>query len=476
MRLTFGEYLPDQPGVTGVLTKAENVISKAVGYSSFPLPVNYSVDADETLSSLFAAKGANADLYLFAGSENELYTIGSGGSVTNVSDPGGYTGNPERRWNFVQFGTNVLAANGQQPLQSFVTGTSTTFAEVTGSPQAQYVTVVRDFVVTGYQDSNPFRVQWSGLNDATTWSFNQVTQSDFQDIPDAGVVQGVTGGEYGLVFLEKSIYRMTYAGTPLIFQFDEIIRGLGCFEPRSIVQYQNLVFFLSDDGFYTCDGQTVKAIGAEKVDQYFLRDFSSSNSFKMSAAVDPIRNVVIWAYASTRGNGSVDSLLIYNFVTQKWTTGTTDVNFVGISQTPGVTLEDLDAINSNLDLLGTSLDSRLWVGGKFELAGGRGLKVVTFTGSPSTATIETGDIEVENRFSNLRLVRPIVDGGTSNVALASRARLQDAVTYSAYQSPTSEDRVSVRGGGRYHRLSFQPTGLWETAIGADVEIEAQGLR
>ena len=115
MRMTFGEYMPDQPGVTGALTKAENVISKAVGYSPFPLAVNYSVDAGETLSSLFAAKGASSDIYLFAGGQNELYTIGSGGSVTNVSDPGGYSGNPERRWNFVQFGTNVIAANGQQP-------------------------------------------------------------------------------------------------------------------------------------------------------------------------------------------------------------------------------------------------------------------------------------------------------------------------------------------------------------------------
>jgi hypothetical protein len=475
MRLTFGEFLPDQPGVTGALTKAENVISKAVGYTSFPTAENYSNDASETLTNLFASKGASSQVFLFAGSQNELYLL-DGADLDVVSETGGYIGSQESRWNFVQFGTDVIAANGQQPLQSFITGTSTTFSEITGSPSAKYVTVVRDFVVAGYQDSNPFRVQWSGINDATTWSFNQVTQSDFQDIPDAGVVQGITGGEYGLVFLEKSIYRMTYAGTPIIFQFDEIIRGLGCLEPNSIVQYQNLTFFLSDDGFYTCDGQTVKAIGAEKVDRFFLDDFNSDFGYKMSATVDPIRNVVIWAYASSRGIGNVDSLLIYNFTTQKWTTATTDVNFVGISQTPGITLEGLDAISASIDALPASLDSRLWVGGKFELAGGRGTKIVTFTGEPMTATINTGDIEVENRFSNLRLVRPIIDGGSANVALASRARLRDDVVYGAYQSPTSEDRVSVRGSGRYHRLSFQPTGLWETAIGADIEIEAQGLR
>lgn len=475
-RITFGEYLPDQPGVTGGLTKAENVISKAVGYGGIPTPEDYSQDATETLSSLFAAKGASAQVFLFAGSENELFTIESDGAVTNVSNLSGYTGDPEGKWRFVQFGTNIIAANGVSTLQSFVTGASTTFADITGSPQARYVTVVRDFVVTGYQSANPFRVQWSGINNATTWTFNPVTQADFQDVPDAGVIQGVTGGEYGLVFLEKSIYRMSYVGTPVIFQFDEIARGIGCIEPNSIVQYLNQVYFLSDDGFYVCDGQLVKPIGAEKVDRFFLNDFADSFGYKMSATIDPIRNIVIWAYPSSNGDGDVDSFVIYNFNTGKWTTGTTDVNFVGISQTPGSTLEDLDQISASIDALPASLDSRLWVGGKFELAGGRGLKVVTFTGPNATATINTGDIEIEARFSNLNLVRPIIDGGTADVAISSRAKLSDSVTYGSYNEPSSEDRVSLRGMGRYHRLSFQPTGSWQTAIGADIEMQPQGSR
>jgi hypothetical protein len=475
-RITFGEFLPDQPGITGALTKAENVISKAVGYGPFPLAEDYSQDATEDLSSLFAAKGASSDVYMFAGSENEIFLLESDGALTNVSKSGGYTGDPEGKWRFVQFGTNIIAANGQQALQSFVTGTTTTFADITGSPSAKYITVVRDFVVTGFQAPNPFRVQWSGINNATTWTFNQVTQSDFQDLPDAGIVQGVTGGEYGIVLLEKSVYRMSYVGTPLIFQFDEIVRGIGCVEPGSIVQHLNQVYFLSDDGFCVCDGQTVRYIGAEKIDRFFAENFKDSSGFKMSATVDPIRNIIVWAYPSALGVGDVDSFLIYNFNTQKWTTGTTDVNFVGISQTPGLTLEDLDDINASIDALPASLDSRLWVGGKFELAGGRGTKVITFTGQPSQATVDTGDIETEGRFSNLNLVRPIIDRGTSNVAISSRAKLSEDVTFGSYAIPSSEDRVSLRGMGRYHRLSFQPTGLWETMIGADAEIQPQGTR
>jgi len=34
----------------------------------------------------------------------------------------------------------------------------------------------------------------------------------------------------------------------------------------------------------------------------------------------------------------------------------------------------------------------------------------------------------------------------------------------------------LRSVGRYHRLRFQPTGNWTTAIGADIEIQMAGMR
>ncbi len=145
---------------------------------------------------------------------------------------------------------------------------------------------------------------------------NVNTQSDYQDIPDGGQIVGIRGGEFGLVFLERAISRMTYVGTPFIFQFDNISRNKGCMVAGSIAQYQGITFFLSDDGFYLCDGQTVQPIGSEKVDRFFIDDASESDYGSMSAAVDPIRKLVIWNYVATDGNRK---LIIYNFATKRWT-------------------------------------------------------------------------------------------------------------------------------------------------------------
>jgi len=336
---------------------------------------------------------------------------------------------------------------------------------------------VRDFVVCAntFESSaqQQYRVRWSAINDETDWTENVNTQSDYQDIPDGGQIVGIRGGEFGLVLLERAIHRMTYVGTPFIFQFDNISRGKGCMVSGSIAQYQGVTFFLSDDGFYMCDGQNVTAIGAEKVDRFFLQDASESDFKTMSAAVDPIRKLVIWNYKTVNGNRSV---LIYNFKTQKWTYGDAGTDFLSEASTSSVTLEQLDSLSASIDALTTSLDSQLFIGGKYFLGGTLATRVMSFTGANQTAVISTGDLDIGAN-SVVTLARPIVDNGSATVAIASRTLLNQGVSFNTAVAASSENRVSLRSAGRYHRLKVTPTGdNWDNAISVDVDITPQGVR
>jgi hypothetical protein len=40
----------------------------------------------------------------------------------------------------------------------------------------------------------------------------------------------------------------------------------------------------------------------------------------------------------------------------------------------------------------------------------------------------------------------------------------------------SENRVSLRSSGRYHRLQLVPTGNWSNAVAIDVDVTGQGAR
>jgi hypothetical protein len=444
-----------------------------------------------------------------------------------------YTGT--YRWQFLQFGSYALATNGSNKVQYYDINTSSYFGDLAASaPVAKYITAVRDFVVCANISAGtyPSRVTWSDINDPTDWTAGGASQSDFQELPDGGDITGITGGEFGIVFLEKSIVRMSYIGSPLFFQFDTISRNVGCIEGGSIAQYSGITYFLSDDGFYSCNGQQITGIGAEKVDRYFFNNANIGDIDSISAAVDPERNLVIWNYATVSGNRA---LLIYNFETQKWCEADTDVDYLSTLATTGTSLDGIDtaynltagsfvvgksytirsvgttsftsigavantvgvlftatgvgsgtgvaidmaasaAALKTIDSLTTTLDDRLYKGGKFLFGGVRDTKIITFTGTNATANIITNDLEYGYN-SVVTLIRPSVDSGSASVSVASRRMLDDTITYGTAVTASQEDRCAVRSAGRYHRVSLTPTGAnWFSAIGMDIDYSTQGTR
>jgi len=532
-RITFTEWTPDLPGVVENLSVAENVVPTAVGYAPFPTAVDYSAAASEDLNNVFAGR-FSATTNVFAGGATKLFKFDSSDlSMDNVSKSGNYTN--VAKWNFVQFGNTIIAANDVNKLQGYTLGSSSLFADLAAAaPVAKYVAVVRDFVVAANLDSgtNSNKIIWSDISDESDWTSGATSQSDYQIIADGGNITGLTGGEFGLVLLERAIVRMSYIGSPFFFQFDTIARGLGCIEGNSVAKYNNTTYFLGDDGFYACDGTNVKPIGTQKVDNWFFNNANPSELDTMSTTTDPLRKIVVWNFLDNFGQRS---LIMYNWQVDKWSYGTTDTNVVAYSATAGVTLEGLDinytvtagsfvvgeeytiltvgttdftligaagnivgarftatgagtgtgtaidlaaaaAAGRTLDTMETSLDDRLWAGGKLLFAGARGAKVVTFTGANSTATITTGDIGSEYT-SLVTLARPIVDNGSAQVAIASRMLLNQVPQLGSYTQASAENRVSLRSSGKYHRLSIIPTGSqWSNVLAIDVEMQQQGTR
>jgi len=341
-KIIFKEWMPDQPSIVDALQDANNVSPLMVGYAPLNLAVNFSSSATENLNSSFVGKFADST-QVFAGGATKLFKMGASDTeLSDVSKSGGYTGNT--RWSFCQFGDSVIATNNSARLQYWTLGTSTVFADLdAAAPIAKYVAVVRDFVVAANigNGTDPNRVQWSDLNNETVWTSGATSQSDFQVIPDGGDIVGITGGEIGIIFLERAIVRMSYIGSPFFFQFDNISRNLGCVANGSIAQYGGVSFFLSDEGFYLCDGKNVTNIGANKVDNYFFNNADINAIDTISSAVDPVNKIVIWNYANIFGGRS---LLIYNWQIQRWSRGDTDVDFMAIAATgrsQDVTIDNL---------------------------------------------------------------------------------------------------------------------------------------
>ena len=227
MQIPFGEWLPDQPEYLnpGAIT-ANNVYYAQNSYKRFPSLVTYS---SNTTSANSRGAGSFRDgsntVFNFVATNTDIFQLDSG---TFTSRKSSLTGGNDDYFTFTQFGNHVIASNGVDAPQYYLMGTSTNFANLSsiGSsgtvPVFKVSGVIRDFLVTGNQSNASNRIQWSGINDITTWEPG-TKQSDIQDLPGSGgQIVHITSGEVGYVFRQNQIIRMDYVGGATVFRLSVI--------------------------------------------------------------------------------------------------------------------------------------------------------------------------------------------------------------------------------------------------------------
>jgi len=491
--IEFGDLQADLPSYenSGALV-VDNVLPLAKGYKSLAgfqaLSGTGLTGSALGLFTSFSASGSTN----YAGDATKLYQMDSSLVFQDKSKSGGYnnstTENARDFWAFTQFGSNIIATNFADNIQKFEEGVDSAFSDLIAL-KAKFIAVIRDFVVVGYTNESSVeynqRVKWSGINDSSTWTPSQATQSGFQDIVGShGNVQAIVGGESaGVIFMEKAIYRMSYVGVPLVFQFDKIADNIGAFAPKSVASYGNMIFFLAQDGFYKLTGgQQLTPIGNGKVDNFFFDDLSS-NLDGITSAVDPNNSIVVWSYRGSGATGtSNNKLLIYNYAVDKWSTGSgQDLQFVAsASQEAFNTLESLDVLG-DLDNLPRSLDSYFYREGVVGLAGFNSAnKFGKFIANSLSATVDTTEFEgAKGKRSTLIECRPIVDGTTNTsvtVTPITRQSQLDTTTTGTAVDTNDTGTCPLRSTSRYHRIRVNVTGNFNTLSGVDIEARPEGGR
>jgi hypothetical protein len=421
--LASGEYRPDVSDYEGQATRnIMNVIPRGDGYGPFPSFSAYTSPLPAACRGAFYALKRDGTVVTFAGTSSaissKLYRMSNiDFTWVDVSlGAGTYSAlSADMQWQFAQFGNLVFATQENAVLQVYNLESSSEFMACAGSPpNAAYVSVVGRFLVLSGLPSEPYRIQWSGLNATTTWT-SGTNSSDYQDFPDGGIVRGVAGGEAGIVFQDQAIRRMSYVpGSPIVFQIDRITQDKGLYAPYSIIRAGERIFFYAGQGFHKIEpGGVPEQIGREKVDRTFLSDLDKGNLQLFMGAADPRSTRVYWAYKSISGTvGTYDKLLGYDFLLDRFfPVSVTGEFLLGISQT-GLTLENLNSISSSLDALTLSLDAYA-TAVQPEIAQFSGANVLGFfRGNNLEATIESAEQGTDENRITIRGFRPVTDAAT----------------------------------------------------------------
>ena len=465
MQLKFGEWLPDQPShLNPGANVATNVYYARDSYKRFPSLVNYSsnnIGANARGGGSF--RNNSGAVFNFVSINTDIFQLDGG---TFTSRKGSLTGGDTDFWTFTQFGNHVVASNGVDAPLYYLMGTSTNFANLStistdGTPPTFRTSgVIRDFLVTGNQATAQNRVQWSGINDIGTWTAGSKL-ADSQDLPGSGgEIVAITSGEFGYIFRQNQIVRMDFVGGSTTFRFSVVSPNRGAVYGKTVCQDNRRVFFYADDGFFEINGDTIKAIGAEKVNRFFDLDLNKAFSDRICSAVDPFNQLALWLYpsASNTSNttGVCDRLIIYNYATEKWSLAESNASFIFSQFVGAYTVELMDIISQNLENINIALDTDFWSGGQLLLGAiDSDFKAAIFSGTSNEIEIETSEVELYPGFrSVIEGVRPIVDAAAT-VSIKTRERLADNPIATDYASMQTDGLNPLRTSGRYIRANVK---------------------
>ncbi len=486
---------------SGYSTTVLNVLPRTPGsYGPFPDFMPYATAALPLRcqgAASFLDSGGNVNT--FAGTATDLYLMTVAGTTfSNVSkSAAAYSVGPDEFWGYTIFGNNVIAANISDPIQSFVLGTSSAFADLSATaPKARYVATLKGWLFAantfdGVDGEVPWRVWWSAYNDPTSWptpgtAAAAAAQSDFNDIVgESNGCQGIVGNlgtADGAAFFNHGVWRINYSGPPTIFTFSiaEGVRGTPA--PGSIVQLGALVYYLGEDGFYVFDGTASSPIGANKVDRTFFADLDPAFVFRIRGAVDPLNKMILWAYPGQGNNqGNPNRIIVYNWFTEEWAIANLDTEIIFTSLTFGYSLDGLDTVSTNLDALPFSLDSRVWTGGSLLLSGfNLSHTFGYFSGSALAPIVDTEEIQpFTGQRTFCRNARPIVDGAvTPSVALGMRTTSETSPTYNSPTAMNSLGWCPQRGNAQYMRarITLPAASTFSHIQGVELDGDPAGYR
>lgn len=467
--IPFAEWTPDRPEL-GSSNVALNVVPKPGGYGPFKGPVVGTDALDARAQGSVAIKDTDAVTYIFAGDATKLYFL-EASLWSDVSDAGvaPYSTASFNRWEFEQFGQFALALNGTDKLQRYTLGGAATFLEIAATTaNQQHLAVVKDFVVMGGD-----KIRWSARNDVDSWT-PTVNSSGEQDLIEGGPLNGITGGDYGTILQEDSITRMTFIGGDAVFQFDPIEQAQGCIAGGSVGKLGQFTYYWSNQGVEVFNGATTQNIGEGRVNQTLLGELDFNRLDRISVAIDPERNLIVWAYP-TETSGSASRLLIYNVGENRFSQANFELQILASSRTDTISIDDLGATTiDTVPIFGTatSLDDPQLSNGLLRFGMFDTLNQLNyFTGDNLLGKVATAEFEPNQELrSEIQRVRPLTDDSETTLTVRHRETQQSTIIEDSPLSMRPDGSIPCRVNDRYFSLqSDLESADWTEAEGVRLE-------
>ena len=333
-------------GVTGVsvgtTTITNTTMSQEFEIQEITNANTFTIDVADlgTPASSDTATGTGA-FQINVGVDTSQFGIGWGAASWGFSTwgtprPTGVITQTSRVWALDNWGEDLIATivGGKTyylDTATFVVSRTTRATLLTNAPTQSNFMVVssrdRHLIFLGTQttagDTNtydPMAVLFGDQESITDFTPSATNTAGFQRLSSGNRIVTAVRTRGDLILLTNtSAHQMQFVGPPYTFSFKQTGTNCGAISPHAAVEAENVVYWMSDGGFFLFDG-VVKQIPCT-VQDYVYSDIDDEEQFTTYAGVNLQFAEVSWFYASQNSN-YINRVVTYNYREQVWTIGT----------------------------------------------------------------------------------------------------------------------------------------------------------
>ncbi|NDG32730.1 hypothetical protein EB118_21980, partial [bacterium] len=167
---------------------------------------------------------------------------------------------------------------------------------------------------------DPMAVLFGSQESITDFIPTATNTAGFQRLSSGNKVVTAVRTRGDLILLTNvSAHSMQFVGPPYTFSFKQVGTNCGAISPHCAVEAENVVYWMSNGGFFLFDG-VVKQIPCT-VQDYVYSDIDDEEQGTTYAGVNLQFAEVSWFYASQNSN-YINRIVTYNYRENVWTIGT----------------------------------------------------------------------------------------------------------------------------------------------------------
>ena len=346
----------------------------------------------------------------------------------------------------------LVSVNGTDPPCWWSGATNSAFVVLSTAVIGTCVTVWRSHLLQGDTTDTAdgkvsSRVHWSALGDPTVWTGTASAGSlDLIDANASKVMVFQPLRNTLLAYKSEAVHSLTYRASPLYFTQNVLHGSLTLFAARCVAPVnggeQHFVF--TQEGAILWDGQGIKAIGRNRVDQTIFRAISWADRKRTWTYYSPNTREVFLSLPAANG---VDHLWVYHLDTDSW--WETDLDILGMYTVVQATSS---AFTSPAVLCGAS-DSvavyQLFTGASDSTAS------AAISSSFQTGYYNYGAVEHKGIFKMGLIGSP--GSGTSATVSLSKAGTENPLILPTFADAQT---LTLTGGNHFPKIDFRLTDRW----------------